>query len=72
MLKIWRVCDMKLPIHAISAQMVPCYQVGIVGLTLEMSKDQVLRMLDEMAKQVTPEVLVEMLDSVLECAGVER
>ena len=63
---------MKLPIKVESAQLLPCYEPGIIGLTLEMSKDQVLRMLDEMAKQVTPEVLVEMLDSVLECAGVER
>lgn len=63
---------MKLKIEASEAQMVPCYKAGTIALEVDMSKQQVLLMLDEMAKQVKPQELVLMLDSVLEGVGVER
>lgn len=63
---------MKLKFEASEAQMVPCYKAGTIALEVDMSKPQILLMLDEMAKQVKPQELVLMLDSVLEGVGVER
>lgn len=63
---------MKLQINALSAQHAPCYKAGVISLTLELSKDQILRLLDQVAAQVPPRELVLMLDSVLECAEVQR
>lgn len=63
---------MKLKFEASEAQMVPCYKAETIALEVDMSKPQILLMLDEMAKQVKPQELVLMLDSVLEGVGVER
>ena len=63
---------MKLKLKAESAKFYPCGSVHHVAVELDMDKQQVVRLLDQIAVQLPARELVLMLDSVLECAGVER
>lgn len=64
---------MKIKIQAQGVQINPVYRdPAIIEIEAQLTTAQVLAMFDEVAKQVTPEKLIEMLDSVLKCAGVAR
>lgn len=64
---------MKITIQAQSVQINPVYCAPvIIEIEAQLTKCQIAAMFDEVAKQLTPEELVDLLDSVLECAGVER
>lgn len=64
---------MKITIQAQSVQINPVYRDPVViEIEVQLTKAQVLAVLDQVAKNVAPRELIRMLDSVLECAGVER